>query len=176
MKETNSYTIEDQLVIRPITMEDTERIIAWRNKDRVRRNFIYKELFTKESHEQWMHTKVASGEVEQFIIEEASSGKPIGSVYFRDIDEVNRQAEYGIFIGEDDAVGKGYGTLVARWAVDYAAIVMKLHKLILRVYADNEAAVKSYQRAGFSQEKYIKEKENKDAQTRPLVMMAVYFG
>lgn len=34
--------------------------------------------------------------------------------YFRDIDWENNRAEYGIFIGEEDAAGKGYGTLAAK--------------------------------------------------------------
>lgn len=162
MKETNSYTIEDKLNIRPITMNDTDNIIKWRNNERVRNNFIFRETFTTQMHENWMNTKVAGGEVEQFIIEELDTNRPIGSIYFRDVDYSTRQAEYGIFIGEDDAIGKGYGTLVARWAVDYACCIMQLKKLILRVYADNKAAVRSYQAAGFCQEKYILEKEKKE--------------
>ena len=43
-----------QIYLRPITMEDTDRIVSWRNQDRVRHNFIYQKLFTKESHENWM--------------------------------------------------------------------------------------------------------------------------
>ena len=43
-----------QIYLRPITMEDTDRIVSWRNQDRVRHNFIYQKLFTKESHENWV--------------------------------------------------------------------------------------------------------------------------
>lgn len=63
-----------------------------------------------------MRDKVAAGEVVQFILCETAGDRPVGSVYFRDIDTENKKAEYGIFIGEEDAAGKGYGTLAARAA------------------------------------------------------------
>ena len=36
--------------LRPITLEDTENIVKWRNTNRVRKNFIYQKPFTKEGH------------------------------------------------------------------------------------------------------------------------------
>lgn len=168
--------IEGQRIyLRPIGMEDTGLIVKWRNEDRVRRNFIYQAPFTKEGHERWMRTKVASGEVVQFIICEKENDRPIGSVYFRDIDPLNKKAEYGIFIGEADCAGKGIGTETARLAVRYARDVLKLHKLMLRVFADNAAAVKSYRNAGFVQEAHLKDEFLQDGRYRDMLLMAVLF-
>ena len=107
----------EHIYLRPIEDGDTDRIVAWRNQERVRNNFIYQKPFTREGHQNWMRTKVAAGEVVQFIICEKDTGRPVGSVYFRDIDRENQKAEYGIFIGEADAAGKGIGTETARLAV-----------------------------------------------------------
>lgn len=164
-----------QIYLRPITMEDTELIVKWRNEDRVRSNFIYQALFTKEGHEHWMRTKVASGEVVQFIICEKESGRPVGSVYFRNIDLLNKKAEYGIFIGEADCAGRGIGTETACLAVRYARDVLKLHKLMLRVFADNAAAVRSYRNAGFVQEAYLKDEFLQNGTYRDMLLMAVIF-
>lgn len=165
----------EQIYLRPITMADTALIVKWRNTDRVRKNFIHQEAFTEEGHEAWMRTKVASGEVAQFIICERESGRPLGSVYFRNIDPLQKKAEYGIFIGEDGWAGKGIGTETARLAVDYARDVLKLHKLMLRVFADNIAAIKSYRHAGFVQEALLKDEIRQDGQYRDMVLMAVLF-
>ena len=166
----------ERICLRPIEAGDTDRIVAWRNQERVRRNFIYQKPFTREGHEAWMRTKVATGEVVQFIICEKESGRPVGSVYFRDIDRENKKAEYGIFIGEADAAGKGIGTETARLAVAYARDGLKLHKLFLRVFADNLAAVKSYERAGFVREAYLRDEICQDGRFRDLLLMAVRFG
>lgn len=176
MTDKNFSCVEGKnIYLRPITMADTERIVNWRNSDRVRRNFIYQAPFTKEGHENWMRTKVAAGEVVQFIICEKRTDRPVGSVYFRDIDRQNRKAEYGIFIGEADCAGRGIGTETARLAVFYARDVLKLHKLMLRVFADNMAAVKSYEHAGFVREAYLKDEFLQDGAYRDMLLMAVIF-
>ena len=164
-----------QIYLRPITMEDTDRIVSWRNQDRVRHNFIYQKLFTKESHENWMHTDVETGHVVQFIICEKNNDRPVGSVYFRDIDHDNKKAEYGIFIGEADAAGRGIGSETARLAADYARDVLKLHKLMLRVFADTVGAVKSYQNAGFVQEACLKDEFLQNGVYRDMLLMAILF-
>lgn len=137
-----------KVFLRPMTAADTEKIVAWRNKDFVRNNFIYRELFTREGHLSWIKTQVETGHVVQFIIC-LTEGREIGSVYFRDIDREKETAEYGIFIGEKDAVGCGYGTETACLALGYAFEHMKLEKVFLRFLEDNVGARISYERAGF---------------------------
>lgn len=148
--EEKTQPESEMIYLRKMEVTDTEKIVAWRNKDRVRHNFIYQKPFTVEGHLNWIRTQIEPGHVVQFIICEKASGRDIGSVYFRDIDRVQARAEYGIFIGEDDAVGKGYGTQTAKLALVYAFEELKLHSVFLRVFADNIGARKSYERAGFS--------------------------
>lgn len=137
-----------QVYLRPIKITDTDRIVAWRNQDFVRKNFIHQELFTKEGHLSWIRTQVEPGNVVQFIIC-LQSDREIGSVYFRDIDRESGTAEYGIFIGEEDAMGCGYGTAAAKEALAYGFTKLHLHKIFLRFLADNIVAQKSYENAGF---------------------------
>lgn len=140
----------EHVALRPITRDDTDLIVSWRNNERIRNNFVYREHFTTEIHENWLKTKVDTGEVLQMIIcEKERDYRPVGSVYLRFTKEDKSEAEYGIFIGEDDAVGKGYGTETAKLTVDYAKDVLKMRELFLRAFSYNIAAIKSYERAGF---------------------------
>lgn len=147
--------MEQLIHLRLMTVEDTEKIVKWRNKDFVRKNFIYQEPFTEEGHLKWIRDQVEPGHVVQFIIC-LSDGREIGSVYFRDIDQKTGTAEYGIFIGEKDAIGCGYGTETARCALRYAFITLTLNRVFLRFLADNIGARKSYAHAGF---RMMKKKE-----------------
>ena len=54
MRKSCMQIIGDNIILREIKPEDTNRIIEWRNKDWVRSNFIYQNPFTKESHEKWL--------------------------------------------------------------------------------------------------------------------------
>ena len=107
------------VTLRPITDADTDLIVKWRNTPSVVQNFIFRQTFTPEMHRSWLATKVATGQVVQYIILDNADGKPVGSVYYRDIDNHNRSAEYGIFIGEESARGKGLGTETARLFTDF---------------------------------------------------------
>lgn len=134
--------------LRLMTADDTSKIVAWRNKEFVRHNFIYQKPFTREGHLRWIEEQVKPGHVVQFIICLAD-GREIGSVYFRDIDREAQTAEYGIFIGEEDALGCGYGSQTARLALAYAFETLGLKRVYLRFVEGNVGARKSYENAGF---------------------------
>ena len=134
--------------LRQMTAEDTDRIVAWRNKEFVRKNFIYQEFFTSEGHLAWIKNQVEPGHVVQFIIC-LQDNREIGSVYLRDIDRESGTAEYGIFIGEEDALGCGDGTEAARQILSYAFHTLALKRVFLRFLSDNIGARRSYMHAGF---------------------------
>lgn len=165
---------KERIVLEPIKKSDTPLIVAWRNNENVRKNFIFQETFTEEMHNHWLNTKVASGQVVQFIIRLKKSNEAIGSVYFRDIDYQKKEAEYGIFIGEDAQRGKGYGSEAAKLALEYAFLKLKLNSVFLRVFADNPAAIHSYQSAGFVETEYQKNAVEQDGVYRDLIFMRKY--
>lgn len=160
------------IYLRPMTYEDTDRIVAWRNSDAVRKNFIYQEPFTREGHENWIRTKVETGQVVQMIICDIAGGRPLGSVYIRDIDRQHKKAEYGIFIGEEDARGRGIGTAAAKLMLRYCFGEAGLHRIYLRAFADNAQAVRSYEKAGFVREGLLREDVCIDGRYRDIVWMA----
>lgn len=164
---------EAGIYLRLMTYEDTERIVNWRNSDGVRKNFIYQALFTRESHENWIRTMIDTGKVVQMIICEEGTERPVGSVYLRDIDRNHQKAEYGIFIGEEDARGKGYGSAAARLMIQYAFGELELHRLFLRVYAENAQAIRSYEKAGFVKEAHLRDDVCINGKYHDIVLMGI---
>ncbi|WP_408070043.1 GNAT family N-acetyltransferase [Butyrivibrio sp. JL13D10] len=172
-----------KVTLRDITYEDTPLVVKWRNNPRVRNNFIYRETFTEDIHNTWMRNKVEKGEVCQLIILENNCDetgrlqdadckkRPVGSVYLRDIDKLKKTAEYGIFIGEDDATGHGYGNEAAELMCRYAARELGLKKLILRVFNSNEAARKSYEHAGFVKTEDLPAVKCSDGEQADMILM-----
>lgn len=134
----------------PITIGDTSLIVRWRNNPRVMRNFRFDKPFEKNLHEKWLNDNVRTGKAIQYIVYIKSSDQPIGSVYFRDIDNNNHTAEFGIFIGEDSACGHGYGEEATKLFTDYGVSVQRFQRIILRVFEDNKHAIRCYERAGYT--------------------------
>ena len=75
----------EKVVLRPISDADTDNIVRWRNTPSVRDNFIFRQTFTPEMHRNWLKTKVATGEVVQYIIVDKAADTAVGSVYSREV-------------------------------------------------------------------------------------------
>lgn len=161
------------IYLRLMTGEDTDRIVAWRNTQAVRSRFVYRAAFTREGHEAWIRNMVETGKVVQMIICELGTDRPLGSVYIRDIDRTHNKAEYGIFIGEEDARDRGIGTAAARLMLRYAFREEGLHKVFLRVFADNLRAIRSYEKVGFRREAYLREDVCIDGEYQDMIFMGI---
>lgn len=178
----------ERVYLRQIAPEDTDRIVTWRNQDFVRKNFIYQKPFTREGHEIWLKEQVEPGHVAQFIIcvENADACldknhqadaenicREIGSVYLRDIDREKGEAEYGVFIGEEKALGLGYGTQAAKLMLDYGFGKLGLKKIFLRLLEDNAKALRSYEKAGFRMIKNRRETVFLEQGVREILFMEI---
>jgi UDP-4-amino-4,6-dideoxy-N-acetyl-beta-L-altrosamine N-acetyltransferase len=164
--------IGPKIYLVPISDMDTENIIKWRNNKNVKTYFLFQSQITINTHKEWMEKIVNTGKARQFIIYVKKSDKPVGSVYLRDIDTQYEKAEFGIFIGEDEARGKGYGSEAAELVCNYGFQTLKLHKIFLRVFADNTNAIHSYERAGFEKEAYLKDEVKINSKFRDIVLMS----
>lgn len=84
-----------------------------------------------------------------FVIYERASWRPVGSTELMHVEYRNGRAEFGIFIGEADARGKGYGTETTRLMLDFAFTALGLRNVALTVAEWNVAGQRAYAKAGF---------------------------
>lgn len=109
----------------------------------------------------------------QYIILTKENEIPVGSVYYRDIDLCNNSAEYGVFIGEDSARRKGIGSEVAKLFTRYGLAELGLHRISLRVLAGNEAAYRTYEKAGFRKEGVFRDMVFLDGEYKDVIFMSL---
>jgi RimJ/RimL family protein N-acetyltransferase len=91
-----------------------------------------------------------------FAICLVADDRPIGEVMLFGIDHLNGSAEVGIFIGEVDEWGKGYGTDAVRAIVDFGFGELRLERVFLEVWTENARAEAAYRKAGFTREATIR--------------------
>ncbi len=159
--------------LRSITIEDTENIVRWRNNPNVLHNFIDRRPIDAKTHTAWFENFVQTGRVAQFIIVRTDTMQDVGSTFLRDIDRENGTCEYGIFIGEDDARGKGVGLSACKACLLYAFETLKMERVFLRVFSDNIGAIKSYQNAGFVVEGCLRKHVVRDAKRCDITLMGI---
>lgn len=87
-----------------------------------------------------------------FLICLAADERPIGEVGLGDLDRLNGSAQLGIFIGEPDEWGKGYGTDAVTALVDFGFRELRLERIWLEVWTENPRARRAYEKAGFTWE------------------------
>lgn len=159
------------IFLREITENDTSLILRWRNSEFVRNNFVIREQFTEEKQKKWLTNIIAQKKAVQYII--LNDNLPIGSVYIRDIDYKHKKGEFGIFIGEKEAIGKGFGFLAIKKIIKIAFEKLKLHRVYLRVFPNNISAIKSYEKAGFIKEALLKDTVFVDGKFKDMLLMAI---
>ena len=173
-KEEDTLVFGEKVYLRRSTLEDTDRIVRWRNSELVMPYFLYRTPFTKASHEKWYHENIDTGLAVQFIICEKRTDLPVGAIYFQHIDRQNRKAEYGLYLGEKSAYGRGIGAEAIRLCMAYGFHELGLHKIMMRALADNEASLRVNEKIGFRKEAYLKDELLIDGKYRDIVYMALF--
>lgn len=161
-----------QVYLRPITRQDTDLIIRWRNNEEVRRFFIYQEPFTIEGHEKWLKEMIDSGKGYQFMICLTDNDEPVGSTYLRDYDPLHNKAEFGFFLSSSEVRGRGIGSESLMLTLEFAFDELKLHKVFARAFSDNQASINSFLKCGFKKEACLKDEVRINGGYRDIVLLA----
>jgi RimJ/RimL family protein N-acetyltransferase len=84
-----------------------------------------------------------------FAILTLAENRLIGNCGLHHVDFKNRSATFGIFIGDKDYWGKGYGTDATRTLLQFGFEELGLNRVELEVYDFNQRALRAYEKAGF---------------------------
>lgn len=104
---------------------------------------------TADQEEEWFNGVLKDQHAVAFTIYERQTWRPIGNAGLHQISLSHRCAVFGIFIGEPEARGKGYGTETTKLVLDYAFTVLNLHSVSLITDEHNIAGQRAYRKAGF---------------------------
>jgi RimJ/RimL family protein N-acetyltransferase len=108
-----------------------------------------------------------------FGIRQLTSGRLIGSCQLLSLDRTQRKAELQIRIGDEQARGRGYGTQAVELLVRFGFVDLNLHRIALHVFADNEAAIRTYEKAGFQREGLLRGAAYVDGRYLDVVVMGI---
>jgi RimJ/RimL family protein N-acetyltransferase len=141
-----------KVILRKIQLGDARRFVKWFNDPEVNKFMFIREL-TLAKEKKYILDRIA-GKVKDtlhFCIETVE-GMHIGSVALESIQTRNKNATFGIIIGDKNYWGKGYGEEASRLIIDHGFKKLKLHRIELDVYSYNKRAIKLYQKLGFKKE------------------------
>lgn len=139
----------EKISLRPIERTDLDFLNRWKNKEDV---YMYLgggfQPVSKDQQANWMESMIdLTGNNRRFMI--VQEGKTVGMVGLYNIHWVHRTCEIGIFIGEDQARGKGAATEACRLIENYARNYLNLRKITLKAVTDNKKAVSMWHSLGY---------------------------
>lgn len=155
----------------PHTAEFADCVLRWRNDPDILGQLCSERAPTREEHEQWLAR--LDERRREFVVLDAGTSQPLGTASLSDVDARSGQAELGILIGEKSAWGRGIGRAAILALLKVAFDELVLHRVYLRVFPDNERALRLYASAGFVREGLLREAVRKDGRFRDLVVMSI---
>jgi diamine N-acetyltransferase len=161
--------------LRPIERDDLPRFVEWFGDPEVRRHLAIYLPFSLAQEERWFENLQGRLERQEDVLLaiETADGVHIGNLGLHGINWKDRSAELGIAIGEKAYWNQGYGTDAIRTLLGLAFRELNLHRVFLRVDADNARAIRCYEKAGFQREGTSREAVFSEGSYRDQYVMSI---
>lgn len=122
------------------------KVRDWRNSKEVSQYFIIDEI-SEETHINWLKNLKENNNSKAFIIYFSES--PVGLAYFKNINQLDKTAEWGIFIHSKKYRGQGIGSKSAKLSLESGFNELNLENIYLEVFKNNTSAINVYEKFGF---------------------------
>ena len=168
--------ISETVRLRAIERQDLPLFVAWLNDPEVRQHLLVNIPLSLAQEDGWFDRMLARPLEEQPLgieVRTPEGWRLVGNCSFFDLDWRNRCCEIGIFIGDQEYWGRGYGTQVMRLMLKYGFNTLNLNRVYLRVYESNPRGIKCYEKAGFRHEGRLRQAIFQDGRYIDLLMMSV---
>ncbi len=159
--------------LRALEREDIPRFVKWFNDPEVREHLAMYRPLSLAQEEKWFERHAEWNPAEQIFAIETLEGVHIGNVGLHKLDWKDRHTELGIVIGEKKYWDQGYGTDAILTLLAYAFETLNLHRVFLRVDADNLRGVRCYEKCGFQREGTLREIVFRDGGYRDQYLMSI---
>jgi len=122
-------------------------------------NMSVQPLRSPKAIQKWMDEEMGEPSPMEFLftIRTLDENKLVGGLSLDVIDWSMRDSFVGIFIGEREHWGKGYGTDAMRTLLRYAFTELNLWRVSLGVFQYNPRAIRSYEKVGFCHEGWTRQ-------------------
>jgi RimJ/RimL family protein N-acetyltransferase len=168
--------ISETVRLRAIERQDLPLFVAWLNDPEVRQHLLVNIPLSQAQEDGWFDRMLARPLEEQPLgieVRTPEGWRLVGNCSFFDLDWRNRCCEIGIFIGDKEYWGRGYGTQVMQLMLKYGFNTLNLNRVYLRVYESNPRGIKCYEKAGFRHEGRLRQAIFQDGRYIDLLMMSV---
>jgi RimJ/RimL family protein N-acetyltransferase len=168
--------VGEKVRLRPLVVPDAQRLVNLLNDRDVSRNLRLRAPVTLAAEKEFIAALPHATDQLVLGITVKAEGRLIGVGGLHQLTDPARQAELGLFIGGAEEWGKGYGTETTRLLCAHGFEVLKLNRVWLHVFADNERGLRAYARVGFRREGLLRQAAVRDGALLDVVSMSILRG
>lgn len=161
--------------LRALTFTDIEKTLGWHNQDDISDLYSGHPFPVNIEMERKWYEKILTSNIPitVFGIEHIHDKKLIGITVLKEINLINRSAEFGIYIGEIDMRGKGLSKEAVLQTLKFGFHKIGLNRIFLKVLEENETALKLYENTGFKFEGLLRNSVFKNNAYKNEVLMSI---
>lgn len=136
-----------EVYIRLLQEDDAKTSYAWRNDPEIWKYTGSRpdHVITLDDELNWIRKAMRDESARRFAI--IADEVYVGNIYLTNIH--SKQAEYHIFLGNKEYMGRGVAKQASKLIIDYARDELGLNVVTLQVRPENERAVQLYMSLGF---------------------------
>lgn len=137
-----------------LTAADIEKTHLWHNQEDISDLYSGHPFPVNIEMEQKWYEKILTSNfpVTVFGIEYIENKCLVGITVLKDINLINRSAEFAIYIGDKDYRGKGFSKEATMLTLRFGFYKLGLHRIFLKVLEENDHAISLYKSIGFVNE------------------------
>ena len=145
----NPFLIGERIYLRPLEREDAAIFVPWINDQEITRTLVVYRPMNRDNEEEFIAR--ASKEQGGFVFGIAlkKDDRLIGNTAFHAVHSKDRNAGFGILIGDKTEWDRGYGTEATALMARYGFETLNLNRIWLHVYEYNPRGRRAYEKVGF---------------------------
>lgn len=164
-----------KIKLRALTEADIEKTLYWHNQEDISDLYSGHPFPVNfEMERKWFEKILTSNiPVTVFGIEYTEEKTLIGITVLKDINLINRSAEFSIYIGDKEYRGKGLSKESTLETLRFGFHKLGLNRIFLKVLEENEIAKNLYISVGFKQEGLLRESAFKNNNFKNEFLMSI---
>ena len=165
--------VGEKIYLRPLEREDAAIFVPWVNDPEITRNLILYRPMNRDMEEEFIAraSKEQGGMV--FGIALKKDDRLIGNTALHAVHTKDRNAGFGILIGDKTEWDRGYGTEATALMVEYGFRTLNLNRIWLHVYEYNARGRRAYEKVGFRVEGTLRKHCFRDGRYWDVIVMGL---
>lgn len=155
MKKFSAKKIENEIVklldvelidFTDLTLREKKMVLEWRNDESIKKWMLNQDDITLHNHLRYIESLKSSKSKKYMLVKKGA--EYIGVIDFTNIKLKERSAHFGLYANPLKKID-GAGSILQKASIKYAFDILKLAKLKLEVFSENEKAIGLYKKFNF---------------------------